>query len=105
MDTSTPPARVSDGAHVAVGMTVVDSAGAGAGTVAAVQPPGTQVRPDTVTPAAEHLMAVGYVRIDGSGALSNDTFAAGDQIAGSTDGEPGVVTLSVPRGELHRAAP
>ncbi|GGK33322.1 hypothetical protein GCM10010124_27590 [Pilimelia terevasa] len=102
------PQSPPDLAQVGVGMTVVDSAGAEAGTVSAVQPPGTPVRPDTVTPAAERLMAAGYLRIDGSGLLSNDTFAAGDEVArvaGSEPGIPGVVHLQVGREQLSRAAP
>jgi hypothetical protein len=92
-------------ARVDVGMTVVDSAGEEAGTVSAVQLPGTDVRPDTAAGVAEHLMATGYLRIDGTGLLANDTYAAGDQITGTVEGEPGVVELRVPRGELYRAAP
>ena len=89
--------------RIAVGMTVVDPAGQGAGTVTAVQPPGTDVRPDIVAGAAEHLMSTGYIRIDGTGELSNDTYASWDQIAGTVAAEPGIVSLRVPRGELHRA--
>jgi hypothetical protein len=85
-------------------MTVVDSAGEEAGKVTAVQMPGTDVRPDTAVGTAEHLMGAGYIRIDGTGFLSNDTYAAGDQIAGSVEGEPGVVTLRVSRDELSRAS-
>ena len=82
-------------------MRVVDQAGAEAGTVTAVQGPGTDVRPDTVAGIAEHLMAIGYLRIDGTGFLSNDVYAAGNQIGGvSAD----VVELRVLREELHRAA-
>jgi hypothetical protein len=91
-------------ARVNVGMTVVDSAGEEAGTVTAVQMPGTEVRPDTLAGVAEHLMGDGYVRIDGTGLLSNDVYAAGDQIADTTEGNPGVVELRVRRDELHRAA-
>jgi hypothetical protein len=89
-------------ARVNVGMTVVDSSGEQAGTVTAVQMPGTDVRPDLATGVAEHLMGVGYLRVDGSGLLSNDTYAAGDQIAGSVEGQPGVVNLRVARAELYR---
>jgi hypothetical protein len=90
-------------ARVNVGMNVVDSAGDEAGKVTAVQMPGTDVRPDTAAGDAEHLMGAGYIRIDGTGFLSNDTYAAGEQIAGSVEGEPGVVNLRVTRDELFRA--
>src|SRR4051812_8802240 len=90
-------------ARVNVGMTAVDSAGDEAGRVTAVQMPGTDVRPDTVVGDAEHLMGAGYIRIDGTGFLSNDTYAAGDQIADSIEGEPGVVNLRVTRDQLSRA--
>jgi hypothetical protein len=85
-------------------MTVVDSTGEEAGTVTAVQMPGTEVRSDTHAGVTEHLMSDGYVRIDGTGLLSNDVYAAGDQIAGTVEGDPGVVNLRVPRDQLHRAA-
>lgn len=101
MDLPTDPSPV---ASATIGMTVVDAAGLEAGTVTAVQPPGTPVRPDTAVGVAEDLMSVGYVRIDGSGFLSNDTYAGGDQIATTTDGNPGVVTLRVTRDALLRAA-
>jgi hypothetical protein len=91
-------------ARVNVGMTVVDSAGEEAGTVTAVQMPGTDVRPDVVAGIAEHLMEAGYVRVDGTGLLSNDTYAGGDQIAGTVEGEPGVLNLRVERADLYRAA-
>ncbi|WP_433796715.1 hypothetical protein [Actinoplanes sp. CA-252034] len=91
-------------ARAEIGMVVVDSAGDDAGTVSAVQMPGTDVRPDTVAGIAEALMGAGYLRVDGTGALSNDTYASGDQIADIADGEPGSVRLSVLRDELHRAA-
>ena len=91
-------------ARVNVGMIVVDSAGAEVGKVTAVQMPGTDVRPDTVTGTAEHLQASGYLRIDGTGFLSNDVYAGGDQIADSVEGEPAVVNLRVPGDELHRSA-
>jgi hypothetical protein len=99
----TPPETLPI-AQVKVGMTVVDSAGEEAGTVTAVQMPGTDVRPDTVVGTAEHLMGVGYLRIDGTGLLSNDTYAAGDQIADTVEGEPGVVNLRVQRDALARSA-
>jgi len=91
-------------AKVDVGMTVVDSAGEEAGTVTAVQMPGTDVRPDIAAGIAEHLMETGYLRVDGTGVLSNDTYTDGDQIADVVEGEPGVVTLRVERAELYRAA-
>ena len=86
---------------VQVGMRVVDPAGEQAGTVAAVQWRGTDVRPDTIAGIAEHLMATGYIRVDGTGFLSNDVYAAGNQIGG-VSGD--VVELRVTREELHRAA-
>lgn len=91
-------------ATVNVGMTVVDRDGAEAGTVTAVQMPGTDVRPDVVAGVAEELMGAGYVRVDGTGRLSNDTYAGGDQIRDTVEGEPGVVNLRVGRDELHRAS-
>lgn len=92
--------------QVAPGMRVVDSTGAGAGTVTAVQAPGTGVRPDAVAGVAEHLMSTGYLRVDGAGFLSNDVYVAGNQIGAVTagePGEPGVVELRVHREDLHRA--
>ena len=91
-------------AAVHVGMRVVDSTGTQAGTVTAVQMPGTDVRPDIPVGVAEHLMATGYIRIDGTGFLSNDTYAAADQIGGVSDSRSDVVELCVHRSELHRAA-
>lgn len=82
-------------------MRVVDPAGEQAGTVAAVQGPGTDVRPDTIAGIAEHLMATGYIRVDGAGFLSSDVYAAGNQLSG-VSGD--VVELRVLREELHRAA-
>lgn len=82
-------------------MRVVDPAGEQVGVVAAVQAPGTEVRPDAVAGIAEHLMATGYLRIDGSGFLSNDVYAAGNQIGAVT---ADVVELRVHREDLHRAA-
>jgi hypothetical protein len=90
-------------AAVQAGMVVVDANGDSAGTVVAVQQPGTDVRPDVVAGLAEQLMAAGYFRIEGSGALSNDTYAGADQIKGSTPGDPGTVTLSVSWQELFRS--
>jgi hypothetical protein len=98
------PTESSPVAGVTVGMSVVDSNGAPAGTVTVVQMPGTDVRPDTPVGVAEHLMATGYLRINGSGSLSNDTYAGSDQISGVTGSESGVVELSVLRDKLHRAA-
>jgi hypothetical protein len=91
-------------ATVNVGMIVVDTNGEQAGVVSAVQMPGTDVRPDVAAGVAEELMGAGYVRVDGTGFLSNDTYAGGDQIRDSVEGEPGVVNLRVTRKELHRAA-
>lgn len=85
-------------------MTVFDATGDEVGSVAAVQMPGTQARPDTAAGVAEHLMTSGYLRIDGTGLLSNDVYAAGDQIADSVEGQPAVVNLRVPSDELYRAA-
>ena len=90
-------------ATATVGMTVVDPAGQEAGTVTAVQMPGTEVRPDVVAGVAEDLMVTGYLRIDGTGLLSNDVYAGGDQVRDTVEGEPGVVNLRVPREDLHRA--
>jgi AraC-like DNA-binding protein len=90
-------------ATVNVGMTVVDRDGKEAGRVSAVQMPGTDVRPDVVAGIAEELMGAGYLRIDGTGFLSNDAYAGGDQIRDSVEGEPGVVNLRVGREDLHRA--
>ncbi|MEU4624794.1 hypothetical protein AB0G04_33085 [Actinoplanes sp. NPDC023801] len=90
--------------RVGPGMAVVDSAGDDAGKVSAVQLPGTDVRPDTVVGLAEVLMGSGYLRVDGTGALSNDTYASGDDIADVIDGEPGTVRLRVRRDELPRSA-
>lgn len=97
--TSNPPSPL---ARLSPGMAVVDAAGAGVGRVTAVQPPGTGVRPDAVAGTAEVLMAIGYLRIDGTGFLTNDVYAAADQIADVTDGDPAEVRLRVPRTELPR---
>jgi len=86
-----------------VGMTVVDAAGAEAGVVSAVQMPGTEVRPDLAAGVAEELMGAGYLRVDGTGFLSNDTYAGGDQIRDTVEGDPGVVNLRVTRDQLYRA--
>ena len=98
------PADPSPVAGITAGMQVVDSTGTPAGTVTAVQLPGTGVRPDIPVGVAEHLMATGFIRIDGTGSLSNDTYAGADQIGGVTEGGSGVVELSVHRDKLHRAA-
>lgn len=92
-------------ATVNVGMTVVDADGKEAGKVTAVQMPGTDVRPDVAAGIAEELMGAGYLRIDGTGLLSNDVYAGGDQIRDSIEEQDsGVVNLRVPRAELYRAA-
>jgi hypothetical protein len=83
-------------------MTAADATGAEVGAVTAVQMPGTDVRPDTAAGIAEHLMSVGYIRIDGTGFLSNDVYAAGDEITGVVEAEPGVVNLRVGRDDLPR---
>ena len=87
-----------------IGMTVVDAAGAEAGVVSAVQLPGTEIRPDVAAGVAEELMGSGYVRIDGTGYLSNDTYAGGDQIRHVAGGDPGVATLRVTVEQLFRAS-
>jgi hypothetical protein len=99
MQPSTDPQPL---AQVTVGMTVVDAAGAEVGAVTAVQTPGTEVRPDAPAGIAEHLMSAGYVRIDGTGFLTNDVYAAGDEITEVVEAGPGVVNLRVPREELAR---
>ena len=88
-------------AQVTDGMAVIDSIGTQAGTVTAVQPPGTDVRPDVIVGAAEQLMGAGYLRINGEGLLSNDVYASGDQIARIDEG---VVELRVRREDLSRSA-
>jgi hypothetical protein len=85
---------------VTVGMPVLDPVGAEAGVVTAVQMPGTDVRPDVAAGVAEELMGAGYIRIDGSGFLTNDTYAGGDQIRAT---EEDVVHLRVTRDQLYRA--
>ncbi|MFC4066200.1 hypothetical protein [Actinoplanes subglobosus] len=95
------PTESSVVARIDAGMIVTDSAGDDAGTVSAVQLPGTDVRPDTVAGVAEMLMATGYLRIDGTGALSSDAYVSGEHIADVT---AGVVRLNVRRDELERAA-
>lgn len=89
--------------RIPVGMRVVDVAGEDAGTVTAVQEAGTRVRPDLPAGIAEMLMGTGYLRINGSGALSNDTYADESHVADVTPGDPGTVTLSVPRSKLFRS--
>jgi hypothetical protein len=98
--TSTEPLPIH---QVHAGMSVVDGTGEGVGVVAAVQLPATDVRPDVAAGIAEHLMAGGYIRIDGTGFLSNDVYAGGDEIAGVAESGPGVVSLRVHRDELPRA--
>jgi hypothetical protein len=98
--TSTDPLPI---AQVNVGMTVVDATGEEVGAVTAVQMPGTDVRPDTAAGIAEHLMGAGYIRIDGTGFLSNDIYAAGNEITGVVEAERAVVNLGVHRDELPRA--
>lgn len=85
-------------------MPVVDTAGTQVGVVAAVQPPGTDVRPDTIAGIAEHLMATGYLLVDGTGYLSNDVYVAGNQLDRVTTDAPGVVELLAHADELHRTA-
>lgn len=87
----------------AVGMAVVDTAGEQAGVVTAVQPAGTDVRPDLAAGPAEELMLTGYVRVDGTGHLANDTYAGTEHIREVTAGEPGKVMLKVTREQLFRA--
>jgi len=89
--------------RIPVGMRVVDVAGEDAGTVTAVQEAGTRVRPDLPAGIAEMLMGTGYLRINGSGALSNDTYADESHVADVTPGDPGTVTLNVPRSKLFRS--
>ncbi|GAA0566156.1 hypothetical protein GCM10010172_57360 [Paractinoplanes ferrugineus] len=92
-------------ATVNVGMTVVDVNGEEAGKVTAVQMPGTDVRPEVPAGIAEELMGAGYLRIDGTGRLSNDVYAGGDQIRESVEEEDrGFVNLRVPREDLFRAS-
>ena len=98
-ETPTQPLPI---ARVNVGMTVADSEGEEVGRVTVVQMPDTGVRPEVAAGVAERLMAAGYLRIDGTGFLSNDVYASGDQIAGSVEGAPATVTLNVPRSELFR---
>jgi hypothetical protein len=90
-------------ATVNVGMTVVDTNGEEAGTVDAVQMPGTDVRPDLSTGVAEELMSAGYIHINGTGILSNDSYAGGHQIRDTVEGQPSVVNLSVSQDQLYRA--
>lgn len=84
-------------------MAVVDAAGEAVGTVTAVQPPGTDVRPDVITPTAEQFMSEGYLRVDGTGALATDVYVGGHQVAEASLSVTDRVTLSVERGVLHRA--
>jgi hypothetical protein len=93
-------------AQVNVGMTVVDVDGERVGVVAAVQQPGTDVRPDLAAGDAENLMGTGYAQVDGTGFRDTDVYVGGHQVAGVTEAADvdggGVVTLSVPAAELHR---
>lgn len=89
-----------DLSRVSVGMTVVDSEGEEAGRVSAVQLPGTHARPDAPAGIAESMEGTGYLEVDGSGHLANDTYVAGYQIAGTSE----VVTLRVRREELIRVS-
>jgi hypothetical protein len=89
-------------AQVNVGMTVVDATGDEVGTVTAVQMPGTDVHPDAAAGVAQHLMRAGYIHINGTGLLSNDVYATGDEITGVVEGEPGVVNLRAQRADLAR---
>ncbi|HWH00713.1 MAG TPA: hypothetical protein VNV66_15670 [Pilimelia sp.] len=84
-------------------MDVVDAAGDRVGVVSAVQPPGTDVRPDLPAGVGEPFMATGYLRIDGTGELATDTYVGGEQVASVSEAD-GVVTLAVPWAELTRAA-
>lgn len=96
------PVEQSAIAQVAVGAVVVDAAGQDVGTVTAVQLPETDVRPDVTSPEAEFLMGVGYLRLDGSGALATDVYVGGHQVSDVAAGD-GRVTLTVLREALHRA--
>jgi hypothetical protein len=87
-----------DLSRVEIGMTVVDSQGEEAGRVSAVQLPGTHARPDAPAGIAESMEGTGYLEVDGSGHLANDTYVAGYQIAATSE----VVTLRVRREELIR---
>lgn len=53
--------------------------------------------PDAPDQAAEKLLRVGYVKVDGSGVLDGDVYVAADQIAAVVDGR---VVLSVDRDGL-----
>ncbi|MEQ4300067.1 hypothetical protein ABNF97_01520 [Plantactinospora sp. B6F1] len=90
-------------AQVNPGMSVLDAAGEAVGTVTAVQQPGTDVHPDAPPGQAERLMSTGYLRIDVDGLATSDAYAGGDQVADVSEGDPGVVTLTVPHTELTRA--
>jgi hypothetical protein len=82
-------------AQVNTGMTVLDPAGAEIGTVTEVQMAGADAPPDA-SGVSDHLRKAGYFRI-------GDRYATGDQIADITEGEPGIVTLTVPADELTKA--
>jgi hypothetical protein len=81
-------------AQVNTGMTVVDAAGDEVGTVTAVEMPGAG------GPGRDDLAATGCVRVEGTGPLGKDLLVGGDQIAGVTTTENGVVTLAVRRDAL-----
>ncbi len=90
-------------AQVNTGMIVVDTEGQQIGTVSAVQMPDTDVRPDAPAGMAEHLMSTGYLRVAGTGLLASDSYVAGDQLGGVSEGDGGVVSLSVNSEALYRA--
>ena len=93
------PDSTNEVTQVDVGMTVVDATGEEAGTVSAVQLPGTDVRPDLAAGIAEGLMGTGYFRVEGTGVLANDTYGSAEQVEKVFDR---VVTLRVTLGELYR---
>lgn len=111
-------------AEVALGMTVVDSAGAEVGKVEllkmgdpeAVTTAGQRAgesegvvraladsifgsEPDVPGPLAARLLRLGYLKVDGKGLLEADRYVASDQIAGVADN---TVRLSVPKGQLTK---
>ena len=96
------PATQSPIAQVKIGMAVVDVTGEDVGTVTAVQPPGTDVRPDISSPIAEQFMSEGYFRVDGTGVLTTDVYVGGHQLADVPHSATDRVTLTVERSALHR---
>jgi hypothetical protein len=105
MERQTHPVQPEGSAitQVRVGMVVVDVAGDDVGTVSAVQQPDTDVRPDLAAGEAENLMGLGYLRVDGTGALATDVYVGGHQVADVSDAAGGGrVTLTVLRDHLHR---